>query len=248
MLNIMELYKLYGEEQITPEIFNSFIGKISLRQMNINLFHSLHNILNSYRDTEYNINVYNCDRSLLPMMVFENYITYLDARCSDNKKKLICMNSILNSILESDNIDYQIYNYQLWFLQNYNCINYCCKTSYEIDKISEKESTYNIEFTHLLSKSALQYFNYQNFVFFKKIIELDKDNCLYIVNLILKIIFSNKELDKDTNLLYIQEFMDKEPDFIYKCIKMVKLCSNVDYKSKYTNQFKNNLLYLCNIK
>lgn len=242
ILNIMELYKLYGNNEITDDMYESFKGKMSYRQMNINLFHSLHNILNNYIDTEYNINVYNCDRSLLPMMIFENYITYLDKRCEDNKKKMLCMNIILQSIIESDNIDYQIYNYQLWFLQNYNCINYCCKTSFEINKISKNTSSYDIEFTHLLSKSALQYFNYQNFVFFKNILELDKDNCLYIVNLILKIIFSE---DKDNTVNYIKHFVEKEPDFVYKCIKMVKLCSKTDYKNKYTNPFKNNLLTMC---
>lgn len=242
ILNIMELYKLYGNNEITDDMYESFKGKMSYRQMNINLFHSLHNILNNYIDTEYNINVYNCDRSLLPMMIFENYITYLDKRCEDNKKKMLCMNTILQSIIESDNIDYQIYNYQLWFLQNYNCINYCCKTSFEINKISKNTSSYDIEFTHLLSKSALQYFNYQNFVFFKNILELDKDNCLYIVNLILKIIFSE---DKDNTVNYIKHFVEKEPDFVYKCIKMVKLCSKTDYKNKYTNPFKNNLLTMC---
>ena len=236
ILNLLEIYKLYGTDRVTKSMYASFKELFSVRNIEQNLFHSLHNILNDYPGIEDNIDVYNSDRSLIPMMIFENYIKYIDIKTDDNEKKLICMNNILDKITESDNIDYQIYNYQLWYLQNFNCINYCCNTSYQISKLSDKKSQYNIEFTHLLSKSALQYFNYQNMVYFKKILELDKDNCLYLIHLILNMVFSTDLFDK--GLLYLKE-LDEGADIIYKLIKMVKLSDSSDFKKLYTNQFKN---------
>ena len=236
ILNLLEIYKLYGTDRVTKSMYASFKELFSVRNIEQNLFHSLHNILNDYPGIEDNIDVYNSDRSLIPMMIFENYIKYIDMKTDDNEKKLICMNNILDKITESDNIDYQIYNYQLWYLQNFNCINYCCNTSYQISKLSDKRSQYNIEFTHLLSKSALQYFNYQNMVYFKKILELDKENCLYLIHLILNMVFSTDLFEK--GLLYLKE-LDEGADIIYKLIKMVKLSDSSDFKKLYTNQFKN---------
>jgi SpoVK/Ycf46/Vps4 family AAA+-type ATPase len=236
ILNLLEIYKIYGKDRITKSMYADFKELFSVRNVEQNLFHSLHNILNDYQGIEENIDVYNSDRSLIPMMIFENYIKYIDNKTDDNEKKLICMNNILDKITESDNIDYQIYNYQLWYLQNFNCINYCCNTSYQISTLSDKKLHYDIEFTHLLSKSALQYFNYQNMVYFKKILELDKENCLYLIHLILNMLFSNDLFEK--GLLYLKE-LNEGSDVIYKLIKMVKLSDNIDFKKLYTNQFKN---------
>ena len=76
ILNLLEIYKLYGKDRITKSMYTSFKELFSVRNIEQNLFHSLHNILNDYPGIEDNEDVYNSDR-LIPMMILKTILNIL---------------------------------------------------------------------------------------------------------------------------------------------------------------------------
>lgn len=240
IIYLEELYKLYKNKPISTEKIDELNNIVSSKNIKKNLFTNIHNILHKYYDIEYTLKIYNDDRSLVPMMIHENYINYINLKKCSKYQKLITINNVINYISNSDNLDYLIHNYQLWYLQKYNGISYSCQTSYEINKFQTYSggNNYLVEFTHLLSKSALQYYNYQNNIYLKNIFSIDNNNIINIVIYILQYIFDN---NIEYGISYIK-LLNNDIDTIYKFVKLSKIFTGNDYKTKYTNSFKNKIM------
>lgn len=234
IIYLQELSKIY-DNNINIEQFLHFQQNVTKKKTEQNLFNSIHNILVKFENVSSTMNVYDGDRCLVPMMIHQNYIKYINVKQTDNYTKLKVGATVLNNIIDTDIIDHYIHNYQLWYLQKFNGINYCCKTSYLLNQLKSLDTTpYNIEFTHLLSKSALQYFNYQNNLLLKNIFGINKNNILYIIDIILHNILVNKNIDEE--LQYLESY-NITLEILEKMIRLSKICKN--YKVLLTTEYKN---------
>ena len=234
IIYLQELSKIY-DNNISIEQFLNFQQNVTKKNTEQNLFNSIHNILVKFDNVNSTMNVYDGDRCLVPMMIHQNYIKYINVKQTDNFTKLKVGAMVLNNIIDTDIIDHYIHNYQLWYLQKFNGINYCCKTSYLLNQLKSLDTTpYNIEFTHLLSKSALQYFNYQNNLLLKNIFGINKNNILYIIDIILNNILVNKNIDEEMKYL---EYYNINLEILEKMIRLSKICKN--YKVLLTTEYKN---------
>ena len=234
IIYLQELSKIY-DNNINIEQFLHFQKNVTKKKTEQNLFNSIHNILVKFENVSSTMNVYDGDRCLVPMMIHQNYIKYINVKQTDNYTKLKVGATVLNNIIDTDIIDHYIHNYQLWYLQKFNGINYCCKTSYLLNQLKSLDTTpYNIEFTHLLSKSALQYFNYQNNLLLKNIFGINKNNILYIIDIILNNILVNKNIDEE--LKYLETY-NISLEILEKMIRLSKICKN--YKVLLTTEYKN---------
>lgn len=237
ILYLQELYiqqKTLSKQIKSKNILKNYIAKNIIER---NLFESIHKLFKKYNSINENISIYDNDRCLVPMMIYQNYLRYVNLLNCSSYQQLKSQTKIISSIIESDLIDNQIHNYQLWYLQKYNGINYSCLSSYEINKYPHSNNQINIQFTELLSKSALHYFNYTTNLYLKNKLDIDHDNLVYMINLILYYIF---QIDQKKGLMYLKnnnlDFID-----IDKLIKLSKIGSNYDYKDIYTSSFKNKL-------
>lgn len=241
IIYLQELSKIY-DNNISIDNFLHFQKNVTQKKNEQNLFNSIHNILVKFEDVSSTINVYDSDRCLVPMMIHQNYIKYINLKQTDDFTKLKTVALVLNNIIYTDIIDHYIHNYQLWYLQKFNGIDYCCKTSYILNKLKRLDSTpYSIEFTHLLSKSALQYFNYQNTLQLKNIFQMNKNNIIYIIDILLQNILVNKNIDEE--LEYLEQH-NISLEILEKMIRLSKICKNyktyldTDYKNVLKKKFK----------
>lgn len=237
IIYLQELYKLYSKN-ISLKDFLTFEKNIIKKKNEQNLFNSIHNLLIKFENVEKTVHVYDTDRCLVPMMIHQNYIKYINLKNVDTMTKIKSVTKVINNIIETDIIDHYIHNYQLWYLQKFNGINYCSKTSYEINRLQSPDIVdYNIEFTHLLSKSALQYFNYQNILLLKNFFKINKDSIIYIIDMILNNLFTNKNIDKEIEYLKSKNITIS---ILEKMIRISKI-AEYDYKILFTTSYKNKL-------
>ena len=100
------------------------------KDIDFTVFDAATQILNDYKGIKYILSLYESDRSLVSMIIHENYIK----KIISNKDKLSLIHNLSYYMSIGDVIDKYIYNNQYWNLQDLNGIIKCVIPSYMINK------------------------------------------------------------------------------------------------------------------
>lgn len=234
-----DLNNYYGKNIITKKNINDYYNLFSKKNIDINLFDSTKKILNNYESLETNLNFYKMEKSLLAMMIHENYVNSFNFSKITEMEKEKSYFEIIHSLCIGDIIDKYIYNNQFWGLQEYNGIIKCCYPSYIISKNKNQNNNNHILFTTLLSKSALQFGNHKNMSFIKNKFKINgKYNFLlreYLLNNLLK-----KNIT-ETNILNTLKNYEINGIVIDKIVKIDKFDKDEVYRKLYSNKNKNKI-------
>ena len=216
------------------------------KEIDFTVFNAAMQILNSYKGINYILGLYESDRSLVSMIIHENYIK----KMIDDKNKLNIIHNISYYMSIGDIIDKYIYNNQYWNLQDLNGIIKCVIPSYYITKQKIK-SNISIDFTSILSKSAVQFANCKSIITIKNKFNVDKGYLPFLNNITVKNISLHKNDIDSNNLLKfskILNFYHININDVEKFLKFSKITdSNIDYKKIFTNKYKNKLVNEYNI-
>ena len=118
---LQNLYMLLPNKQ--QVIDDNFILKhyqvFCKKELDLTLFETINKLLNQKLTCEEILKIYETDKSLLPMMIHENYINFIIdlQKKSSAFVKLEAIQSSIDSIIEGDIIDKTMYNNQSWYLQ-----------------------------------------------------------------------------------------------------------------------------------
>ena len=85
---------------------------ISKKTLDLNSFDITNKIFQTQSRVEDILKLYDTDKSLLPMMIHENYITVVNAQNTTLKNKLINCQQCINSVINGDMIEKMMYNTQ----------------------------------------------------------------------------------------------------------------------------------------
>ena len=238
---LQDAYNTMENKKITIENIQNIYQSFSKKNLDIGLFEATNKLLNNYKSFDDTILLYESDKSLMAMMMHENFINTIKLdRKNKEKDKLINMYDIIHNLSIGDIIDKYIYNNQYWGLQKYNGVIKCSLPSKLINQM-EKNICINNKpvFTSLLSKSALQYGNQKNFIFIKNKYHINKKYVLYANEIILKEMFNQHNQDLQIQAInriisYNMNMIDLE-----KIIKLDKIDKNNKYKKAHTTKNKN---------
>lgn len=220
------------------ELSTFFIRK----NIDVSLLEVSNKIINYSPKIDEILDIYQNDKSLIGMILHENYIHTIQENREDTElNKLKYLYEISHYFSIGDIIDKHIYNYQYWNLQQYNGIIKCALPSRLLDIMKKPEVLSNkLTFTNILSKSALQLGNHKNITQYKYKFNISKKYIFYASQILLNGIFNNnknkEELDKYISLAknYNLTFDD-----IDKLIKIEKLDKNNNIRKHFTSKNKN---------
>jgi replication factor C subunit 1 len=167
MLLILQDLKLtYGEGTIGPEEWKKYTSSSQKKDKDIGLFEATRKILDNYRNMDTCLQLYETEKVLLPLMVFENYPRNVMARDMPNSNTLLkTMKDITNSISVGDVIETNIYTDQNWYLQNLHGFYTCVETSFLLNKHKKRSSELqHIDFSSDLNKTSLKNINKKNII------------------------------------------------------------------------------------
>ena len=165
LLLILEDLKLtYCENEIDVKDWNTYISSSQKKNKNIGLFEATLKLFDKYININKCIELYETEKVLLPLMIFENYAkNVLLRQVSNNIELYKIMSKIADSISIGDNVETNIYTDQNWYLQNLHGFYTCVETSYNINKYPKKNSNvYTINFSTDLNKTSLKNINKRN--------------------------------------------------------------------------------------
>lgn len=196
-------------------------------------------IFNNYKSINETLNLYSIDRNLMPLMIHENSISYLnnnvDASYSD---KLSTYSHILDNLSDADVIDKNIFGDQNWDLSELNGINKCTYPSYYINILKKKPvKDIELNYSNLLSKASQQFSYYKELLNLMNIFNCNITNIIYIVEFILFNIF-NKDGNKDY-AFDLMLYNKIDIDYIDNLLKVGKIDSS--YRNEFTCRKKTSL-------
>lgn len=164
LLILQDLKLTYTTNNIGPDEWKRYVTSSQKKDKDIGLFDATKNILDSYKNIDTCLQLYETEKVLLPLMVFENYPRNIITRSSSSNNELLkSMKDITNSISLGDVIETNIYTDQNWYLQNLHGFYTCVETSYLLNKYPKKYGDQqHIDFSSDLNKTSLKNINKKN--------------------------------------------------------------------------------------
>ena len=222
LINLLQELSLNYNNFITKKNIEEFINKTREKDIDIGLFNSTIEIINNYLPYDTIIKLYENEKVLLPLMIYENYLKKMNTENNINNIK-----NISNSISIGDNIETSIYTDQNWYLQNIHGFFTCINTSYWINKNNSKNKIdiNDIKFSSDLNKTSLKNINKKNINNLSKIINNKSNQEILMLNKICNHLIEN---NKEQELIDILKSYNKNIT-----IKEIELCLKIDKTSEF---------------
>jgi DNA polymerase III delta prime subunit len=222
LINLLQELSLNYNNLITKKNIEEFINKTREKDIDIGLFNSTVQIINNYLPYDSIIKLYETEKVLLPLMIYENYLKKMNTENNINN-----IRNISNSISIGDNIETSIYTDQNWYLQNIHGFFSCINTSYWINKNNSKSEIDidDIKFSSDLNKTSLKNINKKNINNLSKVINNKSNQEILMLNKICNHLIEN---NKEQELIDILKSYNKNIT-----IKEIELCLKIDKTSEF---------------
>lgn len=169
---LQDLKFTYNNELIDLPKLKAFFLSSQKKDKDIGLFEGTRELLDNYKKIDKCLALYETEKVLLPLMIFENYPRNVLSRSYENGDQFFdCVSKICDSISLGDVIETNIYTDQNWYLQSLHGFYTCCETTYELSKYPFKKvknhyekhiPSYEIAFSTDLNKTSIKNINKKN--------------------------------------------------------------------------------------
>jgi len=204
LINILQdLYMTYGNELINVDKLQNYFYCSQKKHIDMMLKDSTREIIDSYKNINYCMSIFESQKVVLPLMVFENYYRSMFNRTPANLtkdelllKQLDVCRRVGDAVSKGDVIETNIYTDQNWLYQNIHGYFAICDTSYTLNNTikSDKPLNYKLQdFSTDLNRTSLKNINKKNIAkLLSTIPNKTYDDILYINKLISKLVLKNK--------------------------------------------------------
>jgi len=199
ILILQDLYLTFGNN-IDDQKFKQYRIYTQRKDIDCGLLISNKNLMDNYKSIQSSLKMYDKEKVLLPLMLFENYPLAINNKMLLPKNKIEMISNITNSLSIGDVIETNIYSDQNWYLQDTHGFFSCVKPSF--DMLSKNNNTfYNLNFSYDLNSVSIKNINRKNFVNIKNYLLNFNNNDILYLHKIYKYQLKNKKTDKLNKLL-----------------------------------------------
>lgn len=226
---LQDIHYTFGNKNISNEMFKEYYQLSQKKDIDVGLYYATKKLLDEYKNLNQCLQLYESDKVLLPLVVYENYYRKIFEQKNKNSNLLEIMSEISNSTSIGDVIETNIYSDQNWFLQNIHGFYTCANTSYVINSLSYDKSpiNYDVEFSVDLNRASSKNINRKKNIFplLTKFKNKNIDDIIYIN----KIFF---ELEKNKQSGLIKNIKD-----VYNLnIKDIQMALKIDKTNEKVNE------------
>jgi hypothetical protein len=240
LINILQEYS-FNYTSINKKDVHTFISKSITKNISIGLFEASLELLNNENNFEEIYKLYEIDKVLIPLMVYENY--YKKIVSSKNKntfdEQMEKMVEMSESISIGDNIETSIYTDQNWYLQDIHSFYTCYNTNHIANNKSYKKITASeIKFSADLNKTSLKNINKKNIINLEKIIGNKTIEEILLICKLTNYMISTKQTQHILNILknYKDDFDIKDLEL---CLKIDKTIDFITLSTKDKKEINN---------
>lgn len=246
---LQDAFTYIDKQMITCEDVEELYQFFSKKKIDISLLEMTNKIINHSPDINDILTIYQNDKSLISMLLHENYVSTIQKnRKNKEKDKLKYLYEISHYFSIGDIIDKYIYNYQYWNLQPFNGAIKCALPSIILNEMKKTTTLNNkLNFTNMLSKSALQLGNHKNITYFKYKFGISKKYTFYASQILLNGLINNhKNKNKLKEYILFAKKCNLTFDELDKLIKIDKLNKDNYIRKHFTTKIKNEYKELFN--
>ena len=210
ILILQDLYLTFGKlsnESIIDEAkFKLYRMYTQRKDIDCGLLIANKNLMDNYKSIQNCLKMYDKEKVLLPLMLFENYPLAIENKELSTKDKINMIANITNSLSIGDVIETNIYSDQNWYLQDTHGFFSCAKPSFDMisknnHNSSNQSKYYNLNFSYDLNSVSIKNINRKNFVNIQNhLINFNNYDILYL-HKIYKYQIKNKKTDKLNKIL-----------------------------------------------
>ena len=240
LINLLQY--IYNNKESDNDEVDALIDKFDKKNKNYTVYEGVDKILNNYIDIDKIFQIYDTDKNIIGMLLYENFVEYLvKNRKDDNKEKIKQMRKIYDNFSFSDIFDNNIYIKQSWDLYDYNGVMKCSYTSHILNNMKKYSCNKHtkLNFSNLLNKTSLEYLNYKNISIIneKLFVFNNYEILIYIGNCLLNYLFNDStKLDKNNKGIQICNKYELDLIDIEKFLKIT--ISKINLTSKVKKQLK----------
>jgi DNA polymerase III delta prime subunit len=212
------------------------------KDLDLHLSEKVNGLFNGPSKPEELLKIYVTEKSLLPMMMHENYLDFIPLQVGiSDLEKLENIKKTIDSIVLGDIIDKTMYNNQSWHLQEIHGLTSCWVPCYYVNK-NKKSAFKRATFTTALGRFSFQRANQKNINGLVRKINRDDTYSLEDIRALSEIILFNLLEPKGNQELGIQYLIEYglHIDDVKDLIKMNKLESH--YSDMHSSRMKTALL------
>ena len=179
---------------INKEVLEIYINKSQKKIRNLTLFDNVNYLLYNKLDIFECYQIYESDKYLIPMMIFDNFHSYLNnlSHISEDNKLEMVLN-LHSNFSEADIFEKSIYKNQHWELDEYHCINSIYSTNNLIHNVKQYNKKCNINFTTLLTQLSSKKFNLNFLNSINEYLPLEFKNIYLLRDNFLKLFFEKND-------------------------------------------------------
>jgi replication factor C subunit 1 len=147
---LQDMYYTFNNSPITYEMFKQYQMMSQKKDIDAGLYYAARKLLDEYKNINECLQLYETEKVLLPLMIYENYYKKIFKQNLPVDDILKVMSNVTNSVSIGDVIETNIYSDQNWFLQNIHGFYTCADTSYNVN-MANKQNNKNIEYNMIFS-------------------------------------------------------------------------------------------------
>lgn len=216
---------------------------VSKKTLDLNSFDITNKIFLRQTTAEEILKLYDTDKSLLPMMIHENYLSVIGSQNTTTQQKLTNCQSCLDAVINGDIIEKMMYNTQSWYLQPIHGLSSCYIPSY-YSNVSTKLNHQRAQWTTTLGRFSLQRASMKNINMIISLLNTGRNYGVDDVQVLSQLILFNLLDSKgcpQIGVEYLKNYNLTIKD-LEKLIKVDKLSDK--YKKLYTSRQKTQLTRL----
>ena len=202
---LQDIYYTFKNNIITFEMFKEYLHMSQKKNIEIELYNATKYLLNNYKNMNECLQLYETEKVLLPLTIYENYYKKIFKSHLNNNNILKLMSDITDCISIGDVIETNIYSDQNWFLQNIHGFYTCVKTSYLLNlEIPNNDINYDVVFSADLNKTSSKNINKKKNINIlqNKLKNKNINDIIYINKIIYELYNTNNSLIKDLKKIY----------------------------------------------
>ena len=159
---LQDLYYTYGQK-ITRTFLERYLNISMKKNVEVGLFSANKSLMDRFKSIEESMRFYKSEKVLLPLMMYENFHTALEAKGLTPQRKKEKYAKISDILSQSDLVETRIYSEQNWEFQPIHGFLACGYVSYILNEGETKEiKNYKINFSSDLNKTSLKNINKKN--------------------------------------------------------------------------------------
>jgi DNA polymerase III delta prime subunit len=162
ILTLEDIKSGYDNQKITEEILDKYFENAKKKDIDFDLFNAANQLLSNFESIDDCLRLYEIEKTLLPLMMHENYPNYVMANYKDSEDSFRISDKISSSLSEGDVIENCIYGDQNWDMQEIHGLMSCVTTSYNLHMPDRTSNYTRCNFTTDLNKTSIKKINAKN--------------------------------------------------------------------------------------